>query len=326
MSSKGLLRAFTVVFYAALLVFGAIYLQSLDWRTLSRLTLDPGWMLIATGFALLARYIFGGLWIYFLHQMQRDGERGARQPGVAGHEGARVAFSQLMLVYAQAWFGRYIPGAVTWLAGKVLLAAKLGISKRRLAVSSFFEIALQLLTVLSSGLLLLLLDDRASQLGAGMGWLLAAAVAVGVVALLPPVFGKLIQAAAKLANRGPIAAELVPRAGTLGVGVLGFFASSLVSGLALFFVALSIDPTIDTGDLLFIVGASNLASAISMMAVFAPAGIGVRDGLQLAALLFVTDPATAVVITVVMRLASVLWDLLFWLVALASHRLTRLER
>ena len=326
MSKKGLLRSFTVVFYAALLVFGWLYLQSLDWRTLSRLTLHPGWVLIATGFALVARYIFGGLWIYFLHQMQRAGERGAKQRGLAGHDGARISFSQLMLVYAQAWFGRYIPGAVTWLAGKVLLAAKLGISKRRLAVSSFFEIALQLLTVLSSGLLLLLLDDRASQLGAGMGWLLATAVVVGVVALLPPVFGKLIQAAAKLAKRGPIAAELVPSAGTLGVGVLGFFASSLVSGLALFFVALSIDPKIDTGDLLFIVGASNLASAISMMAVFAPAGLGVRDGLQLAALLFVTDPATAVVITVVMRLGSVLWDLLFWLVALASHRLTRLER
>lgn len=308
------------------MVFGALYLQSIDWGALSRLEPNPWWLLLATVFALMARYIFGGLWIYFLHQMQREGERGVGERGVAGHSGTRVSFSQLMLVYAQAWFGRYIPGAVTWLAGKVVLAAKLGISKRRLAVSSFFEIALQLLTVLSSGLLLLLLDDRAGQLGAGVGWLLAVAVGLGLVSLLPPVFGRLITVAAKLTKRGPISPELVPTTRTLGVGVLGFIASSLVSGLALFFVAIGLDPAISPGDLLFVVGASNLASAISMMAVFAPAGIGVRDGLQLAALLFVTEPATAVIITVVMRLASIVWDLLFWLVALASQRLTRLER
>lgn len=320
------LRLFTVAFYVALAIFAALYLQSIDWGSLQQLQLNPWWLLIASCFALAARYIFGGLWIYFLHQMQREGERGVNERGIAGHSGARVNFSHLMLVYSQAWLGRYIPGAVTWIAGKVVLAAKLGISKRRLAVSSFFEIALQLITVLSSGLLLILLDDRAGQLGNGLGWLLGAAVAIGVIALIPPIFGRLIQAAATLAKRGPIAAQLVPSARTLGVGLLGFITSSLVSGLALFFVALSLDASISMADLLFIVGASNLASAISMMAVFAPAGLGVRDGLQLAALLFVTDPATAVIITVVMRLASVVWDLLFWLLATAVHRLVRLER
>lgn len=320
------LRAFTVVFYLALGIFATLYLQTIDWSGLSTVEFNLGWLALATGFALLARYIFGGLWIFFLHRMQTAEERGVGHRGVAGHAGASVPWSQLMLIYSQAWLGRYIPGAVTWVAGKVLLASRLGISKRRLAVSSFFEIALQLLTVMSSGLLLLLIDDRAGQLGAGFGWLLGAAVAVGLVALLPPVFGRLMRLAARLARREAIAPELVPNAGTLGVGVLGFIASSLVSGLALFFVALSIDPDISLADLIFVVGASNLASAISMLAVFAPAGLGVRDGLQLAALLFVTDPATAVLITVVMRLASIAWDGLFWLVALASHRLARLER
>jgi uncharacterized membrane protein YbhN (UPF0104 family) len=64
-----------------------------------------------------------------------------------------------------------------------------------------------------------------------------------------------------------------------------------------------------------------------MLAVFAPAGLGVRDGLQLAALLFVTEPATAVMITLLMRLASIVWDLLFLGLAFGWRAVAvRLER
>lgn len=301
MTSSGWIRLLSWVFYSALVIFGVIYLQGLDWQGIGELELNWWPLLAATGLAITARLMFAELWLYFLMRLR----------GVDSKPfGARLR-ADLLLVYAKSWLGRYIPGAVTWLAGKVVFAARLGISKGSLAISSVLEIGLQILTVLSSGLVLVLLDDRANQLSGGLGWTLAVGAALGFLMLLPPIFTRVINLGLKLAKRGELSADLTPWPSTLAVGVLGFLGTALVSGLALFFVALSLDPTISTRDLLFILGASNLASALGMLAVFAPAGLGVRDGLQLAALLFVTEPATAVMITLLMRLASIVWDLLF---------------
>ena len=83
-----------------------------------------------------------------------------------------------------------------------------------------------------------------------------------------------------------------------------FVVSSLLSGLALYFVALSVAPELGISDLMFVLAASNLASAVSMVAVFAPAGVGVREAIQIAALLFVMSPEQAVAATLLMRLLS----------------------
>ena len=66
---------------------------------------------------------------------------------------------------------------------------------------------------------------------------------------------------------------------------------------------------------MFVLAASNLASAVSMVAVFAPAGVGVREAIQIAALLFVMSPEQAVAATLLMRLLSIAWDGLFLVLA-----------
>jgi uncharacterized membrane protein YbhN (UPF0104 family) len=48
-----------------------------------------------------------------------------------------------------------------------------------------------------------------------------------------------------------------------------------------------------------------------MVAIFAPAGLGVREAIQIAALMLVMDAETAVVATILMRLLSIVWDALF---------------
>ena len=90
-----------------------------------------------------------------------------------------------------------------------------------------------------------------------------------------------------------------------------FGVSSIISGLAFYFVALAVSPELSVNELLFVLAASNLASAVSMVAVFAPAGVGVREAIQIAALLFVMSPEQALAATLLMRLLSILWDGLF---------------
>jgi uncharacterized membrane protein YbhN (UPF0104 family) len=57
-----------------------------------------------------------------------------------------------------------------------------------------------------------------------------------------------------------------------------------------------------------------------MLAVFAPAGLGVREGIQLSMLLLVMSPEQALVATVLMRLWSIVMDALFAALAWAIAR------
>lgn len=296
MNSKAFQRIFGIAFYAIAAVFLVLYAQSLDWASLGSLEVNFLWLGIATVLGLATRFLFARIWLFFLAQ---SGEvRSADR-------------AELYLVYAKSWLGRYIPGSVTWVVGKVVFAAKLGISKSRLAVSSFFEAVLQLLTVLLTATLLLVVDPRTAEFAGQWIWLLLAAAIIGIVFVLPPVFRAWASLAYRLVRKSELESSLVPGSKGLLQGFMLFVLSSLLSGLALFFVALAVVPDLGFENMLFILAASNLASAISMVAVFAPAGIGVREAVQIAALSIVMSPAEAVVVALSMRLVSLVWDLAF---------------
>jgi len=60
---------------------------------------------------------------------------------------------------------------------------------------------------------------------------------------------------------------------------------------------------------------------LSMLAVFAPAGLGVREGIQLTMLLLVMSPEQALVATVLMRVWSIVTDALFAALAAGARAL-----
>ena len=296
MGSKAFQRIFGIAFYGIAALFLVFYAQSLDWDSLGELEVNFGWLALATILGIATRFLFARIWLFFLSQ---------------SGEVKTADRAELYLVYAKSWLGRYIPGSVTWVIGKVVFAAKLGISKSRLAVSSFLEAVLQLLTVLLTATLLLVVDPRTFEFAGNWVWFLLAAAVIGLVFVLPPVFKAWASIAYKLIRKSELDEQLVPSSQALLSGFLLFVLSSLLSGLALFFVAMAVVPGLGFENMLFVLAASNLASAVSMVAVFAPAGIGVREAVQIAALSVVMSPAEALVVAIAMRLVSLVWDLLF---------------
>ena len=298
---KRLGRWFGVGFYALVVLFLGLYISSLDWQALSQISVGWQWVLVATLLGIVTRFWFARIWIFFLSK--------------SGAKFSRPQRLELYEVYAKSWLGRYIPGSVTWVVGKVYFASKLGISKARLAISSFIEAVLQIVTVLLSASLLLLIDPRSYELAGNWIWVILAVAILGLVAVFPPVLRSYASKAYQLLRQAKLDESLIPSNRTLGSGVLLFVVSSLLSGLALFFVALAVDPELGLSELMFVLAASNLASAVSMVAVFAPAGVGVREAIQIAALLFVMSPEQAVAATLMMRLLSIVWDGLFLVIA-----------
>lgn len=290
-------------FYLLVAVFLVLYAQSLDLSGLQDLDLNIGFLALATLLALFARFWFARIWAFFLSSL--------------GVELTAASRRELNLVYAKAWLGRYVPGSVVWVAGKIYFASKLGISKTKLAVASFLEALIQLATTLLLAVLLISLDPMTRELAGSSFWLLLLLLVVGIVALVPAVFSRYAGFGYRLIKKEPLDPENLPTAKTMLQASLRFSLSALVSGLAFYFVLLAVAPGLGFGNLFYVLALTAIANALSMIAVFAPAGVGVREGVLIAGLSLIVTPAVALIAALLMRLLSIFWDGLFFGIAKA---------
>lgn len=192
-TKKVLRRAAPIVFYVLLALFLFLYVRSVDWGQLAGIRWNWWWVAVATAISLGFRYWGVGIWFFLLRRL-----------GATGLQGSGVA---LTFVYAKSWMGRYIPGAATWIIGKVYFASKHGVSRARLGVSGLLEGALQIAATLALALVLLLIDPRTHELDPWIIVLMVIAFVGCVVCLVPKVFVFLISTALRILRRPPLDAD-----------------------------------------------------------------------------------------------------------------------
>lgn len=292
-------RAVPIVFYVALAGFLFLYVRSVDWGQLAGVEWNWWWVAVATVISLGFRYWGVGIWFFLLRRLGAENLRGS---GVT-----------LTHVYAKSWMGRYIPGAATWIIGKVYFASQHGVSKARLGVSGLLEGALQIAATLALALVLLLIDPRTHALDPWIIVLMIAAFVVCVICLVPRVFVALIGFALRILRRRPLEDDVKPALGTVVVGAGLYVLGAVISGTGYYFISLAVYPSLRVQDAAFVIGAASMASAISMLAVFAPGGLGVREGVQGLLLALVMPGPVALVVVVVTRIWSLAVDALFLL-------------
>lgn len=297
---KVLTRAIPIAFYVLLAVFLVIYIRGIDWSQLAKVHFTVVFLLLATALSLGFRYWGVGIWFFLLRRLGAGSLRGK--------------YVELSYVYAKSWLGRYIPGAATWIVGKVYFASKLGISRARLGVSGLLEGALQITATLALGLLLLLIDPRTSRLDLGLRIAIVVAFVLCVVALVPRVFEFLVNLALRIIRRPALGRELFPKTGTMVASALLYFGGALIAGLSYYFISASVYPELKPTDVFLVVGATSLASAASMLAIFLPAGLGIRESILLVLLAIVMPKEIALLIVVVTRVWSIAVDALFFAV------------
>jgi hypothetical protein len=211
--------------------------------------------------------------------------------------GQAIGLGRVLAVYCTAGLGTYVPGKVAALAGGSVLLARQGV---RVPVA----IATPLLTAglaVGGGLVvaapLLLSEPMRSTLPAGWIWG-AAAVAAGLTALHPRVFVAGVNVLLRRLGRPPL--EVRPSTGRLAAAAgLTVFRYGLL-GVGAWLVARGIGSG-RAADLPVFIGAAAAANVVGLLAVFAPAGIGVREGMYVLALEAVLGPKAAL-LAVLLRL------------------------
>lgn len=290
-------KVFPFLFYGLLFVFLAIYLQSIDYSVFKDVQLNWWFLVIAFIFAMFFRYWTAYIWVVLLRNLGAKSIRLTRD---------------LLYVYAKSWLGRYIPGTAPWILGKIYFASQHGISKNKLAVSSLLEGALQIAVLMAISLLLLISDSRLDVVGSQYKFLMVIGLIGCFISLLPPVFNFFVGLAYRIFKKKALSIEHYASARTISLGAAMYTFGALINGLSLFFIAKAMYPDLGYEQLSFVIGVGTLAGAVSMLALFAPSGLGVREGIQLALLSLIMPTEIALLVTIATRLLSLVCDGAFY--------------
>jgi uncharacterized membrane protein YbhN (UPF0104 family) len=298
--NRKLRHVFPVVFYGLLIIFLVIYLLNLDIETLRTIEIHWLYLVLATFLGLGFRFWGVFIWISILRSL------GAKN---------LTNKAELTFVYAKSWLGRYIPTPAAWMMGKVYFASKHGISKNKLAVSSLLEASLQIVVVMIVALLMLVFDRRLDVVEPKFKLLLFGIACTGIVLLSPKIFNYIIKTTYRLVKKKTLDIEHQVDRRTITKGALLYTLGAFISGASLFFIAKAVYPELTYSNVFFVMGVGNLAAAASMLAIFAPSGIGVREGIQLVLLSLIMPREFALVITIITRLWGIAIDFLFYGIA-----------
>jgi len=208
-----------------------------------------------------------------------------------------------MAVWAKSLLGRYVPGNVLMVLGRVVLAYERGVPRRVTLGATAYEQVLTLGVAAAASVLYVGLyagEDRDARL-----WLVAL-IPLGLAFLHPRVFGPLTAWALRKAGREPLP-RLIPMSRL--VALLGWYTLvAAVLGLGVWLgVRAAAGP--DAGGLAEIGLAFLLSFAVSMVAFIFPSGLGVREGAFALALAQHLPTGVAVALSVGARVLLTLVEL-----------------
>lgn len=301
-------RRFAVVaFYAGVVTFLVLALRGLRWSLLWSTELAWGYLAAAIVVGIIQRLSLAAVW-----------KRMAISLGAKSQH-----YPSYNLVYARAWMGRYVPGKVAMVAARIYMAGMLQATGGVIAVASFLEIGIQVLLAAIVGVAALpaiASEVPALDVYAHLAYGLAGALAL---TMAPPILNRLLRLVYQRFRPEAEVPELKGR--MLVIATFGFLLTTVMFGCYINLLVGAVAPQMFSRA--FIVwGVFCLAGALGVVAVFAPSGLGVREAVQLSALLLFVPKEVALVIVVLARVGDVAIDLSYFAVSVLWARVTGTTR
>ena len=229
--------------------------------------------------------------------------------------GVRVGYALALQAEMASMLAKYVPGLVWTPLARILWLRRAGVGRSGVV---FGSIALEAGLSAISGVLVFAL---------GLAWvdggratlvpLAAFACAVSVL-VHPRVYGWLARRVVARVGAEPPP----PLPYRTMAALLAFYSGTwLVGGVALLFLARSLGGDPGWSAVPFLGGTAAVGAIVAVLSVFAPSGLGVREGSMYALMLAVATEAVALGVTVLNRLAITLVEAVLLLVGVVAWRL-----
>ena len=211
-----------------------------------------------------------------------------------------ISYRETLIIWFFSQLGKYLPGKVWLLLSRFYLYESKGKSKNEIMISLYFE---TMTMVVAAGLLFLasLLFSRNLH-STYSGFVYGGAILLFLVTfflLHPKVLLKIFNPLLVFLKRDPISISLSYSdvLWILGVCVLCWIVGGI--GFSLFIHSVF---TISSESFLFLTGALAISSTLGLLALFAPSGLGVREGVLVYLLSSIMPTSVAVILSVLTRL------------------------
>ena len=208
-----------------------------------------------------------------------------------------IRWRDAVAAYMYSILGKYIPGKVFLLLARIPAYEKEGRSAAKVTVSFFLE---NICTLLGAAFLFLLsLAFFPNDILKDYKVVTILLIAAFVVCIHPRIINFFLRLLGRLIHRDNL---LIPITYPQMLKVVGLFILNwVVLGAGFYILSCSIYP-VPVSRALYLSGTFGLSVIIGILSVFAPSGIGVREGIIVLGLSFVMPREYAVIISIVSRL------------------------
>jgi hypothetical protein len=239
--------------------------------------------------------------------------------------GIALSFSETLESWFYSQLGKYVPGKIWLLLSRFYLYESKGKSKKTISIALYFEMVTILVAAgfLFWASLILFQDANAYGLGEESRWLAVLFIPVFIF-LHPKVLQRLFNGFLRRLNKEPIVLSL-----SYGDVLWIVFVCLLSWGVGGIGFYLFIDSvySVPVGSILYLTGALACSSILGLIALFAPGGLGVREGALVYLLSFTMPGSVAVILSVLTRLWMTLIEIgLIGVIYLFSQFRTRLKK
>jgi len=244
------------------IIIALTFLGSLIWKyfdEISKFHWKLNYFYLVLSVLLLSLLFFIGSWgwMLILHRLR-----------------VRISFKRSMEIWVASIIGKYIPGKVWFVLGRIYLGQKLGISKTKMSLAIFLEIIL----MQSSGVMFffasfLLWEQRTllQQIWPFMiiFWVLT------IVVMQPAVLQRIVNPLLRILKKEEISIDISNKDIFLLLSFYFFF--WFCSGVGIYFLTRSLYP-ISISAVPIISGSWAISTVLGFMVFVVPGGLGVREG------------------------------------------------
>ncbi len=294
-----ILRVIKAVFLILVFFFLGKYFYD-NWDTIKNLDIKPDIGIFIGSMLLYFAYKFtlASLWHYITRVYK-----------------AEIKYPDAVRSYLYSILGKYIPGKVFMLAARVPAYERAGVPVRKVAVSFLLE---NLCTLLGAGFLFLisLLFFPNDVLSDYMPAVIIFIV-LFFVCIHPKILNFFLRIIGKFIKKNDMEIDF-SYLQMLKIVAL-FIGNWMIVGTGFYMLASSIYP-LPVSELLFVGGVYGLSAIIGIISIFAPSGIGVREGIMVLGLSLIMPSEYAVIIGVVSRLWATVAELILVLGAFIAEK------
>jgi uncharacterized membrane protein YbhN (UPF0104 family) len=211
-----------------------------------------------------------------------------------------VSFPETIRSWFYSQLGKYLPGKVWLFLGRIYAYESRGKPKKLVSVALYFEMVTFMMAggIIFLAALILFRETRSFYSGKQLWWLVPFFI-LAFASVHPRVLQKIMNGVLILFRREPISLS-VSYGDILGILIVCIVAW-VVGGIGFHLFVDSIYP-VPLQSILFLTGALAISSTLGLIAIFAPSGLGVREGALVFLLSFMMATPVAVVISILARI------------------------